>query len=255
MQLRPLRRGPLALLCTLCCAAAVSACDAGPTLPTSFAQSVGGRTWVAVTPPDGLPDARTWLPFVRRADPALPRLKQLRAAEAAARKAGDLEGAATLASEQAVLAARAAAQTGTEPLLRAQAALERWEERAAARRVQGSYPELDSAAADVARLREAARQAAQRGDTSAAVVKLTEAAERARSFAPQAVGLRLLADAGRRLDAAGEPTVPLRRARQLLRSAREALVTGDDARAVRRAAYALQILDAEIPRDGQTGER
>jgi hypothetical protein len=255
MQHRPPARGPLALLATLCCAAALAACDAGPTLPTSFAQSVGGRTYVAVTPPDGLPDARTWLPFVTRAGSVLPRLKQLRADEAKARGLGSLERAASLAADQARLAAAAAADVGPEPLLRADAALERWQERAAARRAQGTYPALDSAAADVARLRTGARQAALKGDTSAAVAELTEAAERARGFAPQAVGLRLLADAERRLDAGGERTVGLRRARQLLRSAREALVTGDDSRAVRRAAYAIQILDAELPRDGARATR
>ena len=46
----------------------VAACGDAPTLPTSFAQEAGGRTWVAVTEPAGMPDARTWLPYLAAGD-------------------------------------------------------------------------------------------------------------------------------------------------------------------------------------------
>ncbi|MDB4950219.1 MAG: hypothetical protein JWM27_2868 [Gemmatimonadetes bacterium] len=246
------RPRPFAAAAALCCVLALSACDAGPTAPTSFAQQVGGRTWVAVTPPDGLPDARSWMPFVRRTDPAYPRLHELREMEAQARKAGQLEHAAALATVAARLAAKSAVSPDPEALLRAQAALERWEARAAERLAEGAYPGLDSTRAAIHGLRGQADAAVQRGDTTAAVADLTEAGEAARTFAPEAVGLRVLADAEARIAGAGPPTQGLKRARRLLRAAREAIATGDCTRAVRRAMYALQIIDAELA--GGAGE-
>jgi hypothetical protein len=248
------RRATLALLLTTVLpAVSLAACDAGPTAPTSYAHVAGGRTWVAVALPDGLPDARAWTPFVPRASAAFKRLEVLHDEEAAARRSGNLELAQKLADEQARMAARAARITGPEPLLRAGAALDRWDDRVRTRLAAGAYPQLDSARVQVGKLRSLARLHGATGDTAAAAAALTEAACIARSWAPRAVGLRLLADADARLAAAKSDSEGLRHARGLLRSAREALATGDDARAVKRATYALEILDAELPRAAASG--
>ena len=57
------------------------------------------------------------------------------------------------------------------------------------------------------------------------------------------MALRLIADAERRVGADPQPSPELRRARMLLRMSREAMATGDQTRAMKRAWYALQIID------------
>jgi hypothetical protein len=234
---------------TLACAALallLAACGDGPTAPTSFAQVIAGRTWVAVAAPDGLPSAETWTPFVPRAGEAYARLREMKEQAAHARKAGDAEGARSVDEAAALLAAGAVAgDPGAEPVLRADAALERWEANAAARLASGSYPGLDSAVVDVHRFRAEAAVALARRDTASGAVSLTRAAARARDWAPQAVALRVLAAAEARADARGTASPEVVRARRLLRTSREAVATGDYVRAFRRAVYALQMLDAD----------
>jgi hypothetical protein len=60
-----------------------------------------------------------------------------------------------------------------------------------------------------------------------------------------AVGLRLLASAEARLNAGGRSDPNAKRARSLLIGAREGLAAGDSIRALRRAVYALQLLDGQ----------
>ncbi|HKP74596.1 MAG TPA: hypothetical protein VJT67_03590, partial [Longimicrobiaceae bacterium] len=61
-MLRSLRS--LAIPAALALSAALAACGDAPTNPTSFSREAGGRTWVAIAEPAGLPDARTWLPYL-----------------------------------------------------------------------------------------------------------------------------------------------------------------------------------------------
>ncbi|HET6765371.1 MAG TPA: hypothetical protein VFH27_16910, partial [Longimicrobiaceae bacterium] len=221
----------------------------GPTAPTSFAHVVGGRSWVAVALPDGLPDAQAWSGFVPRGSGALPRLQALKQAEAEARKTGRLERAQELAEARMRAAAQAAgAAVPAEALARASAALGSWDERVGLRLAAGAYPALDSARWQVDRLRALADAHAAAGENAAAAEELAEAAVRARAFSPEAVGTRVIADAEARIAAAAHDSGGLRRARDLLRTAREAVATGDYARAVRRATYAVEIVDAELPR-------
>lgn len=223
----------------------LAGCGDGPTAPTSYAQEVQGRIWVAVTEPYGLPDARTWEPYVAPGSPVLAQLREMSSAAGRARRAGRLEEAAALEGRAAVTAAAVARITDPLPLVRSLDALERWEQNAATRLESGRYPELERAVAEVAGLRDAARALLARGDTAAAVVQLARAAERVRYETPAAVALRLVAAAEARIDSAAAPTERMRRARRLLRGAREGMATGDHARALRRAVYALQLLEAE----------
>ena len=130
-------------------------------------------------------------------------------------------------------------------LLASAAALDEWADRARARLETGSYPELAAAAATVATHAQAARSALAAGDTGRAVLSVTRGAIAAREHAPLAVGLRLMAAVEARLAAGAGESPGVLRARHLLLDAREGLATGDSLRALRRAVYALQLLDAE----------
>lgn len=226
----------------------MAGCGDGPTAPTSYAQEVQGRMWVAVTEPYGLPDARTWEPYVAPGSPVLMQLREMSSAAGRARRAGRLEEAAALEGRAAAIAAAVARITDPLPLVRSLDALERWEQNASTRLESGRYADLERAVVEVAGLRDGARALLARGDTAAAVVQLAHAAERVRHETPAAVALRLVAAAEARIDSASAPSERMRRARRLLRGAREGMATGDHARALRRAVYALQLLEAEAPR-------
>jgi hypothetical protein len=240
--MRPVPRATLRLASALALCGALAACGDAPTSPTSFAQEAGGRTWVAVAVPAGVPDARTWLPY---ADAATgPQVRALSADAARARRAGRLEDALELEGRAARLAAQAVTAAPPAPRLAgAVSALRGWEERARARLEAGRYPGLDSAVAAVAAHRAAAEAALARGDARAAVPHLADAAAAARAYAPEAVAMGLVLRAEQRIDGDPSPDAQLRRARLLLRLAREAMATGDQTRAMKRAWYALQLID------------
>ena len=232
------RLAPLALLCAL------AACGDAPTLPRSFVQQAGGRTWVAVSEPAGLPEARTWQALL--APEAAARVRAAQDEASRARQEGRLEDALAFEGQARLSAAASLAKAPAPAALRpAFSALREWETRAAERNAAGRYPGLDSAATAVAALRARADEALARGDTRAAALRLAEAGEAARAYSPVAVGLRLVASAEQRIDADPSPSAGLRRARLLLHLAREALATGDETRAMKRAWYAVQLLDAE----------
>ena len=235
---RPLVFGFAALL--------LGACADSPTGPTSYVHEAGGAVWVAVAPPAGLPDLRTWTPFVAPGSPAQREVKRLHDESGRARRAGELERAAELEAQAARLAAESIA-TSPPPvkLLSSIAALDAWTERAEERLASGSFPGLDSAAARVRELRNAARASLVQGDTNRAVLEIAAAAEAARGYAPLAVALRLVTQAEARIDDTPDPSQNLRRARHLLRTAREAMATGDQTRAMKRAWYALQLIELE----------
>ncbi|HET7233336.1 MAG TPA: hypothetical protein VFJ16_25210 [Longimicrobium sp.] len=225
------------------CALILAACGDAPTLPTSFAQEAGGRTWVAVAEPSGMPDARTWLPLLPR--PQAQQIRSLLADAGKLRRDGQLE--AGLAAEAQARVAAAQALPADVPAPRVQgalAALREWETRAAGRLRAGQYPGLDSTVTLVAAQRAAAEAALESGDRRAAAAILARAGETARAYSPVRVALRLVQRAEQRIDADPSPTPDLRRARLLLRTAREAMATGDQMRAMKRAWYAQQIIDA-----------
>jgi len=232
-----------ALLAALGAAWTVAACGDAPTMATSFAQQAGGRTWVAVAEPAGMPDTRTWLPWVAPADGR--RIRTLVAEAAKLRRAGQLEAGLHLEAQARLAAAQFLAHDPPPaPMTSALMAVREWETRAADRLRAGQYPGLDSTLAVVSAGRAAAEAALDRGDARAAAGLLAGAGETARDYAPVRVALRLVERAEQRIDAEAAPTPDLRRARLLLRTAREAMATGDEMRAMKRAWYAQQIVDA-----------
>ncbi|HEX6746606.1 MAG TPA: hypothetical protein VF092_04865 [Longimicrobium sp.] len=236
-------RRPTTLLSALALCGALAACGDAPTLPTSFAQEAGGKTWVAVTPPAGMPDARSWLAYTSR--PLAAQLREMTQQAARARRAGMLEAALEMEGQATRLAASFVTTDPAAPkVMGAIGAVREWEHRAQDRLRAGDYPELAAALSTVAAHRAAAELALSQGDRKTAVLRLADAADAARPFAPQAVALDLVARAEARIDGDPSPTPDLRRARLLLRLAREAMATGDQTRAMKRAWYALQIVDA-----------
>lgn len=243
---------PRALRTLACCCAlvAVAACADAPTGPTSYVQVAEGRTWVAVAEPEGIPTAATWLPHVPAGSPVQGQVRELRDGAGKMRRSGRLEQAAAMEAQAARLAAASLRTAPADELARSFTALESWTDRANQRMETGSYPELAGAVQAVEQLSAAARAALERGDATEAAVQLTLAAEQVHEQSPPAVALRLVAAAEARIDAAANPTEGMKRARRLLRGAREGMSTGDYARALRRAVYALQLLDAERPARG-----
>ena len=239
MPLRVFR--PLAVLCAAALLA-VSACDDGPTGPTSYVQVAGGQAWVAVAEPRGLPRAETWLPYLSPEHRA--GVDALRARAHRARAAGRPEEALRLEAQALREAAAGVAHApDAGRVLGALAALEAWTDRARARLELGAHPELAAAAASVAARAQAARAALDAGDTAAAVRHLSEGTLAAREQSPIAVGLRLLAIAEARLQAGAASSATERNVRALLLGARAGLASGDSIRALRRAVYALQLLE------------
>ncbi len=168
------------LVACLAAALSVAACGDAPTLPTSFAQEAGGRTWVAVTEPAGMPDARTWLPYLAPGDAQ--RIRAMVSDAAKVRRSGKLETGLEEEARARVDAARAlAADPPAARVMGALAAVREWESRAAGRQSAGSYPGLDSVVTAVAARRAEAEAALDRGELRAAAVLLAEAGEVART--------------------------------------------------------------------------
>lgn len=242
-MLRSPLRGALAALASLLL---LAACDDGPMAPTSYVQQTAGGAWVAVMEPVGLPRVETWMPYIDAGSPAAATLRDMRERAARFRTAARVEEALQLEDEMMGFAARSLTRT-PEParMLASIAALEQWTDRAHARLETGSYPELAAAAATVGAHAQAARAALAAGDTGKAVLAVTRGAVAAREHAPLAVGMRLMAAVEARLAAGALDGAGTRRARHLLADAREGLATGDSVRALRRAVYALQLLESQ----------
>lgn len=245
MPFLPRRRALHAALASLLL---LAACEDAPTAPTSYVQHAAGGVWVAVTEPLAMPRVDTWLPYVGGEGASAGALREMRERAARFRTAGQVEDALRLEDEMMRFAARSLTRA-PEPtrLLSAAAALDEWADRARLRLQTGSYPELAAAVLVVASEAESARARMAAGDTGRAVLHLTRGAIAAREHAPVAVGLRLMGAVESRLGPAPRPgeSAGVRRARHLLADAREGLATGDSVRALRRAVYALQLLDAE----------
>jgi hypothetical protein len=237
---RPARLAALAAVLLL------AACEDAPTAPTSYVQQAAGGVWVAVTEPAQLPRVDTWLPYIGAETPAAGALREMRDRAARFRTAGRVEDALRLEDEMMVFAARSLTRPPDPArLLAGVAALDEWADRAHARLQTGSYPELSAAVAIVTAEAQEARARMAAGDTGRAVLHVTRGAVAAREQAPVAVGLRLMAAVEAALAGGAGESAGVRRARHLLADAREGLATGDSLRALRRAVYALQLLDAE----------
>jgi hypothetical protein len=242
------RRTPFpARLFALAAVLALAACNDAGTAPTSYVQVVSGGAWVAVAEPQGMARPDTWLPWLAEGGPAAAQVRQLRDAAGRARSAGRIEESLALEDDALLLAAGSLART-PDPvrILGPLAALDSWTERARARLQTGRYPDLDATSTAVAAAAAASREALAAGDTSAAVLHLARGTITARGQSTLGVGLRLLSAVEMRL---GPPrpreSANLKRARHLLAGAREGLATGDSVRALRRAVYAMQLLEAE----------
>lgn len=226
---------------------ALAACGDAGTAPTSYVQVVSGGAWVAVAEPQGMARADTWLPWLAADGPAAAQVRHLREAAGRARGAGRIEESLALENDALRLAAGSLARA-PDPvrILVPLAALDAWTDRARERLATGRYPELDAAATAVAAEAAAARGALAAGDTSGAVLHLAQGTRLAREQSALGVGVRLLASIESRLGRpAAAENANVKRARRLLAGAREGLATGDHVRALRRAVYAVQLLEQE----------
>jgi hypothetical protein len=231
----------------LAAALALAACEDAGTGPTSYVQVVSGGAWVAVAEPPGMARPDTWLAWLPAEGPAGANVRQLRDAAGRARSAGRIEEWLALEDDALRLAAGSLARA-PDPvrILGPLAALEAWTERARERLATGRYPALAAAADVVAAEAAAARRALAAGDTVTAVGHLANGTIAARRMSPLGVGVQMLVAVERRLGPPrAQESANLKRARHLLAGAREGLATGDSQRALRRAVYALQLLEEE----------
>jgi hypothetical protein len=232
----------------LTAALATAGCEDGPTAPSVFTHPADGEVWAAILVPEGTPDARTWLPYVREGrgstNGALGEVRRLQGEADRLRRSGDLVAALALDEDAAMTAAGAVTQAPpANVLITAIGALDTWVERAHLARAQGSFEDLEERLVEVKRERSLAREALELGDTAAAIQRVTAGATLIREQAPASVAARALIRAERRIEALVETDTDAARAVRLLRYSREALANGDPVRALRRALYALQLAE------------
>lgn len=238
-------------------AVAAAGCIDRTSLPTAYVRPAAGEMWVAVTPPAGLPDIAMWASLANRSDAvgraSAARVETLRKEATAAWKTGRVERSKEL-QEEALdsIVAHLAEMPSAVTLRDAAASLSVWLERTHAEVDLGAFPHLARAVAEVEHERDRTRTALAGGDTVAAMRALMRGAARIRSEAPAAVALRVLERTERRLTAEAAEDTALVRPLHLVRSARAALLEGRSDRALRRALYAAQLLDARehaVPAD------
>jgi hypothetical protein len=237
------------LLLRLCAAGTLllAGCEDAPTGPRVLQQEAGGERWIAMTPPLDLPGLESWVsrlgPRTPESRAALQRVRELGREAEQARADGRLARAADLQREAtriAVLSLRS--PPPPHAVASSLSAVDLWLDRVRSQIPLERYGAMEASyqAAVEARALAAARLAD--GDTLGALHHLAAAAEHVRDQAPEAVALRVLAEAERRLPA-GEPPPELTRAVHLIGNARQELIRGSPARALQRALYALQILE------------
>lgn len=237
------------LACLAFAAVVAAGCIDRTSLPTAYVHPAAGEIWVAVTPPSGLPDIAMWASLASRSDAggrtAAARVEALRKEATAAWKTGRVEQSRLL-QEEALdsIVAHLAAMPSAASLRDAAASLSVWLERTRAEVDLELFPHLARAVADVEGERELTRTALAEGDTVNAMRALMRGAARIRSEAPAAVALRVLERTERRLTIEAAEDTALARPLHMVRSARAALLEGRSNRALRRALYAAQLLDA-----------
>lgn len=243
---------PLRLWFLSCiCAAVLAACDDAPTVPRAYVHPAEGELWVAITVPQGIPELSLWLPYLRgnasESARSLDRVRTLQAESERARRAGNHERAVLLEEEAIqVMAGSLVTMPEVRLFLRSFTAFDAWLDRADAQLALTPLPQLEHVIRQVRTERRGAERALVEGDTVAAVALLATAALHVREQSPRVVALRVLERASARLETEGLDDVNSARARRLLANAREALLAGQDARALQRALYALQLADGQV---------
>lgn len=223
---------------------ALGACTDLPSSPTALRILADGRQWVAVAPPERLPDVAMWLPYVSGAAEgggAAAEVGALQAAAERARREGNPGRAADLRGRALATAVRSLSRS-PEPAVfeSALGALDQWTARARSTAV-AEADALASAVSAVETGRARAAAALTAGDSTAAVAYLGGASEIVREWSPAEVALRVLARAEEAMVSSTRGAASRERVRHLARSARQELVDGDPVRALRRALYALQL--------------
>lgn len=229
-------------------AMAVAGCENGPTSPGAYTHYADGRMWAAVSVPQGTPSVKTWLPYLHARDatssPVLNHVRRLRSEAEGLRRQGELERAVAVEGRAAELAAGALSRNPPPPvLISALGALSTWMQQASTIADQEAFSGLDESMRTVREARAHATQALQEGDTIAAAVHLTRAAAAVFQQSPEVIAARALTRAEQRLVREGNESPDAVRAVRLLRHARESLATGDAPKALRRALYALQLVE------------
>lgn len=263
-----LMRSPLARrwALLLCAAATAAGCADAPMDPGALEWLSEGREWAAVLPPDDLPEATTWLPFLDAGpagDTPRERVRVLERQADHASRSGDLLHARELRGEAARVAVESMVRTPDATALQAAlGAVDIWIERVRAGSGATEPPALAIALDAVGAARHRAGSLLAEGDTTAALHELSAASEQIREWAPTAVALRMLWHVEARLQDSPLSDSEAERARHLVRSARESLGAGDPVGALQRAVYALQILGGgrvleplATPPPGATGTR
>jgi hypothetical protein len=244
MSLPHASRLGFAVLCVSLMGAQTSCTDL-PTGADSFQLEADGQLWVAVLPPEGLPDAATWLaytspgaaPFALRAE-----IAEIEEQARRARVSGDAERADALLTGALRRSVEAmAVDPGRGFFAERRAALDSWRrsvqagveiDRAPALRATLEAVERDGAAVDAA---------LEAGDYRAAAMRLTVAAERIRRWSPDGVAAQVLERVETHLAAAARTPQELERTAHLVDGARQELLGGNPLRAMQRALYALQL--------------
>lgn len=216
-------------------------------MPDTVQQIAGGEAWIAIPEPAGLPSLDALLPYVGDGPAAGAVALELHALAGAAREArlaGNLERAAELDGEAVRFAVGSLERTpGPALLYESLRALDEWSDRVETGVDLRVHPEIGSSLRLVRRSGDAAREAVERGDTAFALLRIMHGAEAIRAHSPTTVALRVLGQAESRLRGRAGRSEAVERAIHLLRSARRELVAGDGTRALRRALYALQLLE------------
>lgn len=239
-------------LCVLRCFFAgvlLAACADSPTTPRAFVHPADGELWVAVTVPPGLPELDAWLPYLRSIGSeeeaaAVRQVAELRREADQARLAGQLRSARAL-NDQAARIAVISLRRMPEPAVldRSLEAIDLWLRRARSEVDLGRFPVLAGAVEEVSAARSRAVRGLAAGDTSSAVLHIATGAEAIRDQSPAAVALRVLERAEERLRRHPQQSREIDRALHLVYTSREALLSGDPGRALRRALYALQLAE------------
>lgn len=226
----------------------IGGCQDLPTTPEAVQQIAGGAAWVAVPEPANLPTLDTWLPYVADGrvgeTPVVSRIRMLREESRGALAEGRLAWAAELDREAirlAVLSLDRPLDVGV--LFDGLHALDVWIRQVETTVDLGVYGEMGESLEMVRRSRAIAAAAIETGDTTTAVLRISDAAERVRSHAPMHVALRVLGRVEARIRERESESATAARALHLVRSARLELVSGDPTRALRRALYALQLVE------------
>lgn len=234
----------------------LSGCADSPTMPGAVQQIAGGDAWLAVPVPESLPTLDVWMRYVPRSGPddsrTISRVRSLQTEARRARAEGRLEWADEVEREATRLAVLAF-DGSLDPVVLAEGlrAVKAWADGVEAGIDFEVYPEMAMSLRRVRRAHDVAGAALASGDTTTAVLQLADAAEVVRAHAPAAVTLRALGQVEARLREREYQSRTVERAVHLVRSARLELVAGDPARALRRALYALQLVEGrhvlEVP--------